>query len=116
MTTKIIHTSQFNQRTRLSKKTQNAGDVEENMILQVADRKRLCVIRVTKKVTYHHAVKMFKTFAQRTKEVKAQEKEETKAKEKVKMIAEQIRLIRMNLVKPVNSVVSIINRGNRARN
>ena len=87
------------------------------MTLQVAGRKRLCVIRVTKKVTYHHAVKMFKTFAQRTKrEVKAQEKEETKAKEKVKMIAEQIRLIRMNLVKPVNSVISIINRGNRARN
>jgi hypothetical protein len=47
--------------------------------------------------------------------VKAQEKEETKAKEKVKMIAEQIRLIRMILVKPVNSVESIINRGNRAR-
>ena len=30
------------------------------------------------------------------------------------MIAEQIRLIRMNLVEPVNSVVSIINWGNRA--
>ena len=53
--------------------------------------------------------------AKNQKKVKAQEKEETKAKEKVKMIAEQIRLIRMNLVKPVNSVVSIINRGNRAR-
>ena len=86
------------------------------MILQVAGRKKLCVIRVTKRVTYHHAVKMFKTFAQRTKRmVKAQEKEKTKAKEKVKMIAEQIRLIRKILVKSVNSVVSIINRGNRAR-
>ena len=86
------------------------------MILQVAGRKKLCVIRVTKRVTYHHAVKMFKTFAQRTKRmVKAQEKEMAKAKEKVKMIAEQIRLIRKILVKSVNSVISIINRGNRAR-
>ena len=86
------------------------------MILQVAGRKQLCVIHVTKRVTYHHAVKMFKTFAQRTKrEVKAQEKEETKAREKAKMIAKQIRPTRKNLVAPVNSVGSIINQGNRAR-
>ena len=51
MTTKIIHTSQITKLTRLSKKTQNAGDVEGSMTPQVAGRKRLCVIRVTRKVT-----------------------------------------------------------------
>ena len=63
MTTKIIHTSIINKQTRLSKKTQNAGDVKGSMTPEVADRKMLCVIRVIKGVTYPHAVRMSKTSA-----------------------------------------------------
>ena len=86
------------------------------MTPQVAGRKTLCVTCVTKKVIYHHAVKMSKTFAQSTKrKVRAQEKEKTKSKEKEKVIAEQIRLIKMKLIKHVNNVVSITNTGNRVR-
>ena len=59
---------------------------------------------------------MSQTFAQRAKgKVRTQENEKTKANEKEKVIAEQIRLIRMKLIKHVSNVVSITNTGNRVR-
>ena len=41
------------------------------------------------------------------RKAKVQEKVKAKAKERVKMITEQIRPIRIKLIKPVNNVVSI---------
>ena len=50
------------------------------------------------------------------RKVKAQEMVNVKAKERVKVITEQIRLIRTNPIKHVNSVRSITKVCNRARN
>ena len=97
--------------TRLSKRAHNAGDVEHITMLQDVGPKRLVVILVIKRVTYPHAVKMSKTSEKQPKPGKAQEK--AKAKGKVKVITEQIRLIR---IKPVNSVRRFTKVGNRARN
>ena len=99
-----------NTNTKLSKKA-NAGDVEHIMKLQDVGPKMLVVIRVIKKVTYPHAVRMSKISEKQPKpeRVKAQEK----AKAKVKVITKQIRL---KIVMPVNSVGSIIKVVNRARN
>ena len=52
MMTKIIHNIIIDKQTKLSKKAQNAGDVESNMSPQVAGREVLCVMRVIKRVTY----------------------------------------------------------------
>ena len=100
--------------TKLSKKA-NAGDAEHIMKLQDVGPKMLVVIRVIKKVTYPHAVRMSKISEKQPKpeRVKAQEKAKAKAKEKVKVTTKQIR---QTIVMPVNSVGSIIKVVNRARN
>ena len=61
--------------TKLSKKA-NAGDVEHITMLQGVGPKRLVVIRVIKRVTHPHTVKMSKNSEKQPKprKVKAQEK------------------------------------------
>ena len=78
--------SRITKQTRLSKKTQNAGDVESSMTPQVAGRKMLCVIRVIKRVTYPHVVRMSKISAlkETKRKVKVQENEKGKGKGKGK--------------------------------
>ena len=58
--TKIVHTGIIIKQARLSKKTQNVGDVESSMTPQVAGRRVLCVIHVIRKVTCPHAVRVSK--------------------------------------------------------
>ena len=99
--------------TRLSKRAHNAGDVEHIMKLQDVGPKMLVVIRVIKKVTYPHAVRMSKISEKQPKPERVKAQEKAKAKEKVKVITKQIRLTG---VMPVNSVGKFIKVGNRARN
>ena len=98
--------------TKLSKKA-NAGDVEHIMKLQDVGPKMLVVIRVIKKVTYPHAVRMSKISEKQPKPERVKVQEEAKAKKKVKVLTKQIR---QTIVMPVNSVGSIIKVVNRARN
>ena len=75
------------------------------------------VIHVTRKVTYPHAAKMSKISVPKetNRKAKAHEKANAKAKERVKVIAEQIRLIGVKPIRSVNCVKSITNTSNRAR-
>ena len=107
ITAKIIHTSRINQQTRMNKTNRNAGDVEDSMTLQVVGRNTQVVSSRCQNVKDFHA--------KNQKKRKGVKEERTKANEKVKLNSEQNRLIRMELIKHVNSVVSIANTGNCVR-
>ena len=101
MMTKIIHNIIIDKQTKLSKKAQNAGDVESNMSPQVAGREVLCVMRVIKRVTYPHNVRITKISAlkETNRTVRVQEKEQAKTRETVRAVAEQIGLMRVEVKK-----------------
>ena len=105
-----------NKQTSQSKRAHSTGDVDHVMMLQVVGLKKPNVVHVIKKVTYPHAVKVSKIFEKsEPRKVKAQEKVSANAKERVKVIAEQIRLIGVKPIKSANYVESVTNTGNRAR-